>query len=155
MAECSYPHIRLYEHQLAIALYTACLAHFDDVCQHNMEAAGQFVYRFTRKEPQLHPALDRLTIVLCSMHELYPHISADAIVSTTLDGVTGMYIEALTKGQCVAPAASRYPYYLRLRKFGFATAYAHFNFTEEWAAVAGLSYSNYADATVSFSTQPW
>ncbi|KAI0770506.1 terpenoid synthase [Fomes fomentarius] len=138
VAECAYPHTS-YEHQLLIALYTAYLTYADDVGQHNVEAVGQFVRRFTQKAPQLDPAFDRLTALLGTMYGFYPYTSGDGIINNTLDSLTGMYIELTTQGGVIAPAAARYPYYLRL-KTGIASAYAHFNFTRDWAVGAGMSY---------------
>ncbi|KAI0755153.1 terpenoid synthase [Daedaleopsis nitida] len=138
IAESAYTHTS-YDHQLLIALYTAYLVFADDLGEHNVEAVGQFVQRFTRGQPQLHPALDRLAVQLGTMHEYFPRVSADAIINNTLDSLTAMYIELQTKGDAVLPAAARYPLYLRL-KAGIGSAYAHFNFTKSWGEHAGLFY---------------
>ena len=136
IAECSYPHLS-YSHQLFIALYTAYLTYVDDLGQHNPDAVGQFVQRFTDGEPQLVPALDRLATLLGTVYKLYPYVCANGIVSNTLDVVTWMYVEFKTKGKMVLPAATRYLLYLRLRA-GAAPAYAYFNFARDWAATEGV-----------------
>ncbi len=139
IAECCYSHTSP-EHQRLIALYTACMYYADDVGQHgNAEALGQFVQRFTQKAPQLHPVFDRLTTLLGALYSLYPQISGNGIINNTLESLTSMYIELTTQGEVNAPAAARYPYYLRVRA-GIASAYVHFNLTRDWVAGAGTFY---------------
>ncbi len=138
IAECCYSHTSS-EHQLLIALYTAYAVYADDVGKHNIEAIRQFAQRFTQKAPQLDPVFDRMTTLLGTMYNFYPQISADGIISNTLEYFTATYIELTTQGGVIAPAGVRYPYYLRL-KTGVASAYAHFNFTQEWVAGAGTFY---------------
>ncbi|KAM5545256.1 hypothetical protein V8D89_001367 [Ganoderma adspersum] len=139
IAQCAYSHTSR-EHQRFVAIYTACLVYIDDLGHRNLEALEQFVRRFTRGEPQLHPALDCLTNLLrTTLHELWAPVSADAILISTFDTVTAMYVEVVSQGSVVSPFAKRYPYYLRL-KVGDAPAYAHFNFTRSWADSMGLYY---------------
>ena len=138
IAECAYAHTS-YEHQLLISIYTTYLVYADDVGQHNVEAVGQFVQRFTRREPQLVSVLDRLAALLGTLHDYYPRVSADAIINNTLDSLTAMYIELMTQGTTIPPAAARYPLYLRL-KTGIGSAYTHFNFTKDLVEGTGLSY---------------
>lgn len=138
IAESAYAHTN-YEHQRVVAIYTACLTYADDLGHRNLEALGQFVRRFTRGEPQLHPALDCLTKLLGTLHEFCPRISADAIITSTIDSVTAMYIEVVSQGDVISPFATRYPYYLRL-KTGIAPAYVHFNFTKSWGDAIGTYY---------------
>ncbi|RPD78014.1 terpenoid synthase, partial [Lentinus tigrinus ALCF2SS1-7] len=138
IAECTYAHTSYY-HQRFVALYTAYLTYVDDLGHKNVEIVGRFVQRFVRGELQPIPALRRLQELLATVHEYYPRVGADAIVSSTLDGITGMYIELTTKGYVVQPLAARYTYYLRLRT-GIAAGYAHMNFTKEWARDVGYGY---------------
>ncbi|PIL22359.1 terpene synthase [Ganoderma sinense ZZ0214-1] len=138
IAESAYAHTS-YEHQRVVAIYTACLTYADDLGHRNLEALGQFVRRFTRGEAQLHPALDCLTKLLGTLHEFCPRISADAIITSTIDSVTAMYIEVVSQGDVISLFATRYPYYLRL-KTGVAPAYVHLNFTKSWGDAIGTYY---------------
>ncbi|KAI0714028.1 terpenoid synthase [Cerioporus squamosus] len=138
IAESAYTHTS-YEHQFIVALYTAYLTYVDDVGQYNVDAVGEYVQRFTQGQGQSMVALDRLTTLLGTLHEYHPRISADAIITNSLDSLTAMYIELVTKGDRVHPAADRYPYYLRL-KAGIASAYAHLNFTKNWGGATGHFY---------------
>ena len=138
IAECAYAHVS-YEHQLLIAIVTALVVYADDVGQHNVEAVGGFVQRFSAGERQLDPVFDRLADVLRSLDDLYPRISADAIVTSILEYFTGTYIELTTKDEVISPAAVRYPHYLRL-KTGIPSAYANMNFTKAWAEASGPYY---------------
>ncbi|TBU31876.1 terpenoid synthase [Dichomitus squalens] len=128
-----------HEHQRMVAIYTACLTLADDLGHHNMEALGQFVGRFTRGEPQLHPALDCLVKLLGTLHEFCPRINADAIIASTVDSVSAMYVEVLSQGDVISPFATKYPFYFRL-KTGIAPAYAHLNFTKSWGDDVGTYY---------------
>nr|VWP00959.1 Histidine-containing phosphotransfer protein [Ganoderma boninense] len=138
IAESAYAHTS-YEHQRVVAIYTACLTYADDLGHRNLEALEQFARRFTRGEPQLHPALDCLTKILKTLHEFCPTISADAIITSTIDSVTAMYIEVVSQGDVISPFATRYPLYLRL-KTGIAPAYVHLNFTKSWGDAIGTYY---------------
>ncbi|KAI0688910.1 terpenoid synthase [Earliella scabrosa] len=138
IAECAYAHVS-YEHQLLIAIVTALVVYADDVGQHNVEAVGGFVQRFSAGERQLDPVFDRLADILRSLDDLYPRISADAIITSTLEYFTGTYIELTTKDEVISPAAVRYPHYLRLRT-GLPSAYANMNFTKAWAEASGAYY---------------
>ncbi|KAJ8487893.1 hypothetical protein ONZ51_g3892 [Trametes cubensis] len=137
-AECTYAHTG-YEHQRFVALYTACLTFVDDLGYKNIELVGEFVQRFTRGQPQPLPALSRLQGLLAEVYDYCPRVSADAIVTSTMDGISGMYTELITKGYIVQPEAVRYPYHLRIRT-GIAVGYAHLTFTKEWARDAGHMY---------------
>ena len=138
MAESPYPHLS-YGHQRLVAMYTACVAYMDDQVLSNLEAFGQFGRRFTRGEPQLHPALDCLTKLLRTMHDFFSRISADAIITSTLDAAMAMYVQVVSQDDIVSPSATKYPFYLRL-KAGIAPAYAHFNFPKSLGDTAGTYY---------------
>ena len=127
-AIAQYAYHRLtYEQQYIVSLYTVCITYMDDIAEHDLQAIGQFVQRLARGEPQENPVLGRMAALLGMMHEHYPRISADLIITSTTDAVTGMYIECITKGAAVALGAVKYPHYLRL-KTGITAGYAHFNF---------------------------
>ncbi|KAI0755125.1 terpenoid synthase [Daedaleopsis nitida] len=140
MAEFGCSHTS-YEHQRYVAFYTAYLVVADDLGQYNLEAIGQFARRLTCGQPQLHLALDRLVVLLRTTHDLYPRVSADAIIANTLDALSWMFVEVQTKYKAVLPAASRYPHYIRC-KVGVAAGYSHFCFMKHWAdnAETGLFY---------------
>ena len=52
-------------------------------------------------------ALDRLKTLFRTLHERYHRISADAIINTSLDNLTGMYIELAAKSIPIRPVADR------------------------------------------------
>ena len=139
IAHCAYPHTSR-EHQRFVAIYTACLVYIDDLGQRNLTALEQFARRFGRGEPQLHPALDCVAnLFRTTLYELWAPVSADAIMLSTFDTVTAMYVEAVSHGSVLSPLAKRYPYYSRI-KVGDAQAYVHFNFTKSWSDAMGMFY---------------
>ncbi len=139
MAESPYAHTS-YEHQRLVATYTACVAYIDDHGYRNLEALGQFARRFAQGEPQLHPVLNYLSKLLGTLYDFCPRLNADAIITSTIDAATAMYIQVVSRDDVISPFATRYLFHLRV-KTGLAPAYAHFNFTKSWGeAVAGGTY---------------
>ncbi|TBU31867.1 terpenoid synthase [Dichomitus squalens] len=136
--EYTYGHMS-YEYQRFSAMYTVCLAFVDDQGYRIPDAMGQFGQRLLLGQPQLHPALARLAALLKTVHELFARVSADAIVTNTLDGISAMYVEVTSKDSICSPLATKYPYYHRLR-VGFASGYAHIGFVKSLEDVLGTSH---------------
>ncbi|CDO71707.1 hypothetical protein BN946_scf184915.g51 [Trametes cinnabarina] len=130
IAESAYRHTS-YDHQLLIAIYTTYCVYVDDLGQRDLDALGNFIKRFVAREDLRDPVLERLVRQFQDMHEYYPRLSVDNIVTKTLEAMIGMYIEFTTKGMVVAPGALMYPAFMRL-KTGIGAAYALFNFVKGW-----------------------
>ena len=131
IAEKAYGHTTP-AHQRYVALYTACCVHVDDVGNPVTVAAAQaFGSRFSRGEPQLHPALDTLAALLREAYTLYTEVGADAIVSCTIDAMAAMGIEYTARDMKIIPNATRWPAYFRART-GICAAYAHLMFMKSW-----------------------
>lgn len=128
--ESAYGHLPR-AHQKYVALYTACILYVDDLGGERLAPVQQFAARLTRGAPQLTPALDALAALLRDAHEMWPPIGADAIVSGTVDAVTGMYIEYTTKEMDISPHATWWPTYLRTRT-GINAPFIHFIFTKDF-----------------------
>ncbi|KAI0366905.1 terpenoid synthase [Pilatotrama ljubarskyi] len=129
-AETAFGHTS-FEHRYYIALYTACMLYGEDLGEHDPDAVTQFGRRLVRGEKQLSPIFDRLADLLKEAHLYWSDVGADAIVTGTIDALTATAIEFATTGSPVAPAALRYPYYLRTRAGG-GPQYTHFMFMRSW-----------------------
>ncbi|KAI0662053.1 terpenoid synthase [Cubamyces menziesii] len=130
IAESAYGHTS-YKHQLLIAIYTAFVAYVDDLGQHNVEALGQVVRWFVARDELPDPVLKRMLLQFEDMYEYYPRFSADAINTSTLEALLGMYIECVSKDMVVVARATLYPSFLRL-KTGIGTGFGLFNFIKDW-----------------------
>ncbi|KAI9058177.1 terpenoid synthase [Trametes sanguinea] len=138
IAESSYPHT-LYRHQLLVALYTAQLVYVDDLGARDLDALGECIRRFAGRKDVEHPALQRIFCQFQEIYQYYPHVSADAIITNTVECLVGMHIEYITKNMAVLPGATRYPWFLRLRS-GDGSAYSLFNFVKGWNDPSDLYY---------------
>ncbi|PIL33456.1 terpene synthase [Ganoderma sinense ZZ0214-1] len=118
-------------HQRYIALYTACAAYIDDAGSRHIEALAEFSRRFATGEKHLCPALEVLAGLLRQSYDLWPKAGADAIICSTLMGITALHLECTTNTMAITPQATLWPNYVRERT-GAAAAYAHFNFMKEW-----------------------
>ena len=98
IVECTYAHTS-YEHQRFAAIYSVCLIYVDDTADRIFNAIRQFGQRLVTGQPQLDPALERLAALFQTVHALYPSISADAIVTNTIDRIAVTCVEVITKGQ--------------------------------------------------------
>nr|BDI63123.1 sesquiterpene synthase [Trametes versicolor] len=130
IAESAYAHTS-YEHQRIIALYTTYLTYVDDLGGRDLDALGEFGRRLLAREALGDSALDRLVTNLQDMYAYYPRLSAHSIAVSTLDFFVGSYVEATGKEMAVAPGATKYPGYMRM-KTGIGAAYALFNFVKDW-----------------------
>lgn len=130
IAESAYAHTS-YDHQLTVALYTACLTYIDDLGGRNPDVLRQFGRRFLTQEALGDPALERVVVLLRDMHEYFPLLSAQSITISTLDFIVGSYVEVTGKDMAIAAGATRYPWYIR-QKTGIGSAYALFGFVKDW-----------------------
>ncbi|KAI0670030.1 isoprenoid synthase domain-containing protein [Trametes maxima] len=133
LANIAYAHVP-YEYQLIVALYTAYVTYIDDLGGRDPNALGQFGHRFiTREGLAADPVLERFMAFLQDMYRDTPYtfLNADIIVTSTLDGLVGRYIECTAKNMAIARGATRYSTYLR-QKTGYGLAYAAFNFVKGW-----------------------
>ncbi|OBZ77658.1 hypothetical protein A0H81_02643 [Grifola frondosa] len=129
IAEMTYGHTST-DHQYFIALFTACTIYADDHCACDPEPVGQFAERFAHGERQLDPVLDCLADHIKTAYEFWPAIGATAIISSTLDFMTAVYVEN-TKAITPTPLAPRFPYYFRSLS-GLSPSYAYFIFPKSW-----------------------
>ncbi|KAI9058171.1 terpenoid synthase [Trametes sanguinea] len=130
IAESAYRHTS-YQHQLLIAIYTTYCVYIDDLGHRDLDALGQFVKRFIARQDLQDPVLQRFVRQFQEIYEYYPRLSADIVNAKSLDAFIGMYIEFTAKDMVVAPGATMYPAFLRL-KTGIGIAYALFNFVKDW-----------------------
>ncbi|OJT09957.1 hypothetical protein TRAPUB_13555 [Trametes pubescens] len=130
IAESAYAHTS-YTHQRVIAIYTAYLTYVDDLGGRDLDVLSEFGRRLLAREPFGDPALDRLVVMLQDMYAYYPRLSAHSIAVSTLDFFVGSYVEVTGKKMAVAPGATKYPGFMRL-KTGIGAAYALFNFVKDW-----------------------
>ncbi|KAI8986210.1 terpenoid synthase [Trametes punicea] len=130
IAECAYAHTS-YQHQLLVAIYTAYAVYVDDLGSRDLEALGEFVKRFVAHQDLQDPVLARFVRQFQDMYVYYPRLSADNINAKSIEALIGMYIEFTAKDMVVAPGATMYPAFLRL-KTGIGAAYALFNFVKGW-----------------------
>ncbi|TFK82677.1 terpenoid synthase [Polyporus arcularius HHB13444] len=129
-AETAYCHIPP-EHRYYVALYTACMLYGEDLGERDHESVAQFARRLIRGERQLNPIFDRLVDLLKEAHMYWTDVGADAIITGTVDALSGTFVEFATASMVVAPSATRYPWYLRTRAGG-GPQYTHFMFTRSW-----------------------
>ena len=129
-AETVYGHVPP-AHRFYIALYTACVLYAEDLGGNDPEAVTQFARRLISGRKQLCPIFDRLADLLRDAHDYWTDVGADAVISSTLDGLSATSIEYATCGMEVAPGALRYPYYLRTRAGG-GPQFTHFMFARSW-----------------------
>ncbi|RPD54631.1 terpenoid synthase [Lentinus tigrinus ALCF2SS1-6] len=129
-AETAYCHIPL-EHRYYVALYTACMLYGEDLGERDPDSVAQFARRLIRGERQLNPIFDRLVDLLKEAHKYWTDVGADAIITGTVDALSGTFVEFATASMVVAPSATRYPWYLRTRAGG-GPQFTHFMFTRSW-----------------------
>lgn len=130
--ESAYGHLSP-THRRYVAIYTACILFCDDLGGQRLEAVRQFATRLTSGQPQLTPALDTLAGLLRKAHELWPAVGADAIISGTIDAVTGMYLEYTTQDMEINQRTTWWPTYLRTRT-GINAPFIHFIFMKSFRA---------------------
>ncbi|KAI0632035.1 terpenoid synthase [Trametes polyzona] len=131
-AETAYGHLSR-DHCFFVARYTAYFIYADDFGGEpaRLNALREFSRRFANKERQLDPVLERLAEMVRGADALWTDVGASAIISGTLDALSGFYVEFTTQGMVVKPGAVRYPDYLRL-KSGIDPPFIAFMFMRGW-----------------------
>ncbi|OBZ66821.1 Trichodiene synthase [Grifola frondosa] len=119
------------EHQLYIAVYNAYMLYADDHCAGHPKSLLEFPQRIVNGDEQLDPIFDRYGTHIKKAYELWPSFGANIIVSSTMNFMTGTYIENTTKAMRISPSAIQYPDYHR-ELAGIASAYSVFNFPNSW-----------------------
>jgi hypothetical protein len=81
----------------------------------NPIALAKFPHHFLTKQPQVDPLFDYFTAYLNTLWEweYYHPIAANIAVSAMLDYASACYLEIMTEGMKVSPAAVHYPDYIR------------------------------------------
>ena len=138
MAESAYGHTS-YDHQFLIATYTTFLAYIEDLGEHNVEALGKVVRWCVTREDLQDPILEGMLLQFRDMYNYYPRFGAEAINTSTLGAMLGMHIECVSKDMVIAPRATMYPGFLRLRT-GAGIGFALFNFVKDWRDPADSYY---------------
>jgi len=89
----------------------------------NLLALATFQQRYLTNQPQVDPLFDYFTAHLNKLWEYFHPIAANAAVSAYVDFASACYLESMTEGMNISPAAAHYPDYVRL-KSGIADFYA-------------------------------
>lgn len=127
MGEMSY-HNHRYEVKLLISLFTFFMIYIDDRSSRGDPAPyAAFQQNYILSRPQLDPVLDHFAECLGEMWTFYDAFTANAIVTSSLEFVSGCLLENLTTDMPINPLADRYPYFLR-SKTGVAQAYTFMMF---------------------------
>jgi hypothetical protein len=78
-------------------------------------ALAKFPYHCLTNQPQADPLLGYFNAYLNKLWEYYHPVAANIAVSALLDYASACYIEIMTEGMKVSPAAVHYPYYIRAK----------------------------------------
>jgi hypothetical protein len=146
VATTAYAHLPDQSTRIWIALFTACAIYVDDKFLKAPQLIYEFHKRFICGTPQGDPALDAFASLLRDTYTHYDHVAANFILTSTLNGITGVVLDADTKDMqvrsCrrsslgiliqgmnfkVVSAGVRYPTFSR-RMSGAADAYCLFAF---------------------------
>jgi len=141
MAERAYGHCS-FDHQYFMGVFTAFAIYADDFA--DPEAVAHFSRNLAMGIPQLDPVLDRYADHIRTAYDLYPLISANAVISRTCQFMDATYMEGHTKGMRIHPDAARYPWYLR-GQAGVAVPYAVCIFPKEVSEDAKPHYQAISD----------
>ncbi|KAG6834561.1 hypothetical protein H0H93_008926 [Arthromyces matolae] len=124
LTECGYQK-HSYEIQLQVARYNLIIIWIDDCSDKSPEAMEKFQLSILSYEIPDHELLDELRGNFRDAYLLYEPLSANGIVTSTMEYVNGSLLECLqvaTKTP-ISPHAKSWPYYLR-DKTGVAAAYS-------------------------------
>jgi len=86
-------------------------------------ALATFQQHYSTGQQQVDPFFDHFTAQFSKLWEYYHPIGANVAVSALVDFASACYLEIMTEGMNISPAATHYPDYLRL-KSGVADFYA-------------------------------
>ena len=76
-------------------------------------ALATFQHHYLTSQPQVDPLFDFFTAHLNKIWEYYHPVAANVAVSTLVDFASACYLEIMTEGMKVSPAAAHYPDYIR------------------------------------------
>ncbi|CAK5267583.1 unnamed protein product [Mycena citricolor] len=127
MSSTGYAHLDNNSTRILIAVYTACGIYLDDVYQHNTTGVSEFNQRFFEHVPQADPVLDCFAQILLEIGDHFDRVVANIIVTSTLNAVTALTLEARTQGMAISPSAIGYPTFSRVMS-GASEAYSLFIF---------------------------
>lgn len=82
-----------------------------------------FQHHYLTRQPQVDPFFDHYTAQFTNLWKHYHPIGANVSVSALMDFASACYLEIMTEGMKINPAAAHYPDYVRL-KSGVADFYA-------------------------------
>ena len=77
------------------------------------QSLAVFQQRFVASEPQLDPILDHFADHLRQIWVYYPPFTANIMVNSALDFISGCLFEVITDGMGIHQKASRYPDWIR------------------------------------------
>jgi hypothetical protein len=92
-----------------------------------VEAVQEFNSRYAKNLPQKLKMLDDFAALLAEVHEIWPPIVANLIITSTLNLVTALLLERETAGMKISRDAISYPYFTR-NMSGASDAYSLFAF---------------------------
>ncbi|KAJ3801877.1 isoprenoid synthase domain-containing protein [Lentinula aff. detonsa] len=110
----SYAHLGNTSAQVWIALYTACAVYCDDKFQKDTDAVAVFSERLMRGQPQEDRALDAFADLILEIPRHFPRVTANIMVTSTLNFVNALLLEDQTKGLKVSAWADNYPTFSRI-----------------------------------------
>ncbi|KAJ3775201.1 isoprenoid synthase domain-containing protein [Lentinula raphanica] len=114
IAMTSYTHLEDKSVLVWMALYTACAIYCDDVFMKDTEAVALFCERLMRNEPQQDRALDGFAELILEIPHHFPRVTANIMVTSTLNLINALLIEDQTKGLPVSVYADNYPAFSRI-----------------------------------------
>jgi len=76
-------------------------------------ALATFQQHYLTSQPQVDPLFDHFTTYLNKLWEYYHRVAANIAVSALVDFASACYLEIMTEGMKVTPAAAHYPDYIR------------------------------------------
>lgn len=76
-------------------------------------ALATFQRNYLTSQPQVDPLFDYFTAHLNMLWEYYHPVAANVAVSALVDFASACYLEIMTEGIKVSPAAAHYPDYIR------------------------------------------
>ncbi|KAJ7706343.1 isoprenoid synthase domain-containing protein [Mycena rosella] len=127
MGSTGYSHLSNRSTRILIAIYTACGIYLDDVFKKDVEVVSLFNQRFFEHAPQGDPVLDCFAQVLLELGSHFERVVSNIMVTSTLNAVSALTLEASTQGMTMSPSALGYPTFSRVMS-GASEAYALFIF---------------------------
>ncbi|KAJ3811046.1 Trichodiene synthase-domain-containing protein [Lentinula lateritia] len=123
IAITGYAHLRDTAVQVWMALYTACAIYCEDIHQKDTTAMAVFFERLMRGKPQDDRTLDAFADLILETSRHFPRITANFMVSSTLNFVNALLLEDQTQGLKFSIHASNYPAFSRIMS-GVSELYA-------------------------------